>query len=341
MERMKATALANANIALVKYWGKRDEKLFLPQNSSISVTTDCLSVKTTIEFSPKHKKDILILDGKEFKKGSEEYDKYFELFLKKLRNQLATSNIGKIIRAKVVAKSNFPRGAGLASSSAGFAALAAAANKALGLGLKEKELSILARQGSGSAGRSIYAGFVEWKKGKRKDGLDSFAEQIVDENYWPDFRLIICLTSKKEKKIKSRTGMAQTVKTSPFYDGWLKTVDDDLKKIRNGIIERNFSLAGKTAEENCLKMHSLMFSTKPAIIYWNSGTVELIHKVIECREKGLECYFTIDAGPQVKILCQKKNLEEILKRVKKIPGIEDVIIARPGPGPKIVKTHLF
>lgn len=333
---MKATAIANANIALVKYWGKRDEKLFLPQNSSISLTTDCLLVKTTIEFSPKHKKDISILNGKQFKKGSDEYDEYFELFLAQLK-KLAKTNL----KAKVVSQSNFPIGAGLASSSAAFASLSAAANRALGLGLKEKELSILARQGSGSACRSIFGGFAEWKKGDKKDGLDSFAEQIAAENHWPDFRIIICLTSKKEKKVKSRTGMAQTVKTSPFYDGWLKTIDDDLKKMRKGIMKKNFSLVGKTAEENCLKMHALMFSTKPAIIYWNSGTIELIHKIIECRKQGLECYFTIDAGPQVKVLGQKKNLEEILKEVKKIQGIEDIIIAKPGPGPKIVKTHLF
>ncbi|MBU4298977.1 diphosphomevalonate decarboxylase [Patescibacteria group bacterium] len=364
---MKVTAIANANIALVKYWGKRDERRILPQNSSIGLTTDCLSIKTTVDFSPEHKKDILILNDKEFKKGSEEYDEYFESFLNKLRN-LAKKNISLyrhfnnfirnsyirnkfVIRrrtwreapmfVKVVSQSNFPRGAGLASSSAGFAAFAAAANKALGLGFKNKELSILARQGSGSASRSIYDGFVEWKKGERKDGLDSFAEQIVNENYWPDFRMIICLTSKKEKKIKSRTGMAQTVKTSPFYDGWLKTIDDDLKKVRKGIIKRDFSLVGKTAEENCLKMHALMLSTKPPIIYWNSGTIELVHKVIEWRENGLECYFTIDAGPQVKILCLKKDLPEILKRAKKTAGIEDIIVTKPGPGPKIVENHLF
>lgn len=333
---MKSTAIANANIALVKYWGKRDEQLILPQNSNIGLTTDCLSVKTTLEFDGKYKKDILILDGKEFKSGSEEYDRYFRAFLDKLRNLAKTK-----LRAKAVSQSGFPKAAGLASSSAGFAAMAAAANDALNLDLNAQGLSILARQGSGSACRSIFGGFVEWEKGERKDGLDSFASQIVNENYWPDFRMIICLTSKKEKKIKSRAGMARTVKTSPFYQGWLNTVNDDLKKVRKGIKERDFSLVGKTAEENCLKMHALMLTTKPAIIYWNSGTVELIYKVIEWRENGLECYFTIDAGPQVKILCLKKNLPEILKRVKKTAGLEGIITAKPGPGPKIVNAHLF
>lgn len=361
---MKATAIANANIALVKYWGKRDEKLFLPQNNSISVTTDCLSVKTTVEFADKYKRDILILDSKEFKNGSREYDEYFESFLNKLRNlakaklrvhpvkspvELPLARFTEGIppktqlfnRVKVVSQTNFPKAAGLASSSAGFAAFAAAVNKALNLGLKEKELSILARQGSGSACRSVFGGFAEWKKGARKDGLDSFTVQVAPENYWRDFRIIICLTSKEEKKIKSRAGMTQTVKTSPFYDVWLKTINDDLKKVRKGIIKRNFSLVGKTAEENCLKMHSLMLTTKPAIIYWNSGTIGLMHKVIEWRKNGPECYFTIDAGPQVKILCLKRNLKEILKRVKKTPQVENVVIAKPGHGPKIVNSHLF
>jgi diphosphomevalonate decarboxylase len=361
---MKITAIANSNIALVKYWGKRNEKLILPQNSSIGLTTDCLSVKTTLEFARKYKKDILILDGKEFKRGSEEYDKYFKSFLNKLRNLprseiltsaesrkgFASQTSVKILlrglaktklRAKAVSQSGFPKAAGLASSAAGFAAMAAAANSALNLGLNAQGLSILARQGSGSACRSIFGGFAEWQRGKKRDGLDSFARQIANENYWPDFRLVICLTSKKEKKIKSRAGMAQTVKTSPFYDGWLKTIDDDLKKVRKGIRERDFSLVGKTAEENCLKMHALMLTTKPAIIYWNSGTIALIHRVFEWRKNGLECYFTIDAGPQVKILCLKKNLKVLLKRVKKIAGLEGIIVAKPGPGPKIVNNHLF
>lgn len=120
---IKSTALAQANIALVKYWGKRDERLILPQNNSISLTTDCLSVKTTVEFSLKYKEDIFILGGRQFKKGSPEYDKYFLVFLNKIR-KLAKTNL----RAKVASQTNFPRAAGLASSSAGFAAFATAAN---------------------------------------------------------------------------------------------------------------------------------------------------------------------------------------------------------------------
>ena len=333
---MKATAIANANIALIKYWGKRDEGLFLPQNSSISLTTDCLSVKTTVEFSPRNKKDILILNNRNYPLNSKEHKKYLKPFLNKIRKLAGTKR-----KIKIVSQSNLPKGAGLASSAAGFAALTAAVNEALGLGLNKREMSILARQGSGSACRSIYGGFVEWRKGKKDDGSDSFAFQIAPADYWPEIRMVICLTSIKEKKVSSREGMAQTVKTSPFYPCWLKTIDKDIKIAKRAIKNRDISLLGKISEENCLKMHALMITTKPGIIYWNEKTIALIHKIRELRERGLKCYFTIDAGPQVKILCEKKDLKELIKGIKRMSGIKNVIITRPGPGVEISKSHLF
>ena len=202
-------------------------------------------------------------------------------------------------------------------------------------------MSILARQGSGSACRSVYGGFVEWRRGKKDDGSDSFAFQVAPADYWPDLRMVVCLTSRKEKKVKSRKGMSQTVKTSPFYPCWLETIDKDIKIARKAIRKRDISLLGKVAEENCLKMHGLMLTTKPAIVYWNEGTIKLIHKVGEWRKRGVKCYFTIDAGPQVKILCEKKELKEIVKELKKMAEIENIIITKPGPSPRIVKNHLF
>jgi diphosphomevalonate decarboxylase len=333
---MKASAIAQANIALVKYWGKRNRELMLPYNSSISMTTDGLYSHTTVEFDKKYKEDIFILDGKEFKKGSKEYDEYIGLFLNLVRN-IAKTNL----KAKIVSKNNFPTAAGLASSAAGFAALATACNKVLNLGLDKKGLSMLARRGSGSAARSIHGGFVEWKKGEREDGKDSFAEQIADFQDWPDFRMVICVTSEKEKKVKSRAGMAQTVKTSPMYEGWLKSVDEDIKKVRNGIINKDFTLVGNTAERNCLKMHALMMTTDPPIIYWNKTTMEIINSVINWRDAGPESYFTIDAGPQVKIICIEKNVNEIMERCRRIQGIKDVILTKPGKGAELTKENLF
>jgi diphosphomevalonate decarboxylase len=333
---MKSSAIAPVNIALVKYWGKRNKELMLPKNSSISMTTDGLYSHTTVEFDKKYKEDIFILNNLEFKNGSEEYDEYIGSFLNLVRKIKKTD-----FKAKIVSKNNFPTSSGLASSASGFSALAAAVNEALDLGLDKKGLSMLARRGSGSATRSIHGGFVEWEKGEREDGSDSFAEQIADSQYWPEFRMIVCITSKKEKKVSSRAGMAQTVATSPLYETWLKTVEGDLKKVRKGIIDKDFTLVGKTAEENCLKMHSTMITTTPPIIYWNKTTINIMNSVISWREEGLESYFTIDAGPQVKIICLEKDANEILKRCKSLEGIEDVIITELGQGAVITDEHLF
>ncbi|MEM5798750.1 MAG: diphosphomevalonate decarboxylase [Candidatus Aenigmatarchaeota archaeon] len=331
---MKASAIANTNIALIKYWGKRDKKLFLPYNSSISVTLEGLFSHTTVEFDKKYRSDIFILNGKELKFGNE----YNEVVshLEMIRQVAGISE-----KAKVVSMNNFPTAAGLASSASGLAALTLASTAAAGLDLDKKQLSILARRGSGSASRSIEGGFVEWQKGKRADGMDSYAIQLAPPQHWPEFRMVITITSRKEKKIKSRAGMAQTVVTSPMYKAWLETIEDDLKKMRRAIKEKDFQLLGQTAEANCLKMHATMITTRPPIIYWNAGTMTVVHSVMEWREQGIESYFTIDAGPQVKIICLEKNVGEIVKRLRDLPGIEDVIVTRPGGPAKLTKKHLF
>ncbi|MEM5798191.1 MAG: diphosphomevalonate decarboxylase [Candidatus Aenigmatarchaeota archaeon] len=331
---MKASAIANTNIALIKYWGKRDKKLFLPYNSSISVTLEGLFSHTTVEFDKKYRSDIFILNGKELKFGNE----YNEVVshLEMIRQVAGISE-----KAKVASMNNFPTAAGLASSASGLAALTLASTAAAGLDLDKKQLSILARRGSGSASRSIEGGFVEWQKGKRADGMDSYAIQLAPPQHWPEFRMVITITSRKEKKIKSRAGMAQTVATSPMYKAWLETIEDDLKKMRRAIKEKDFQLLGQTAEANCLKMHATMITTRPPIIYWNAGTMTVVHSVMEWREQGIESYFTIDAGPQVKIICLEKNVGEIVKRLRDLPGIEDVIVTRPGGPAKLTKKHLF
>jgi len=331
---MKASSISPINIALIKYWGKRDQDLILPYNSSISMTVDNLYTHTTVDFDNKYINDIFILNDREIKRDSEEYKKYIGRFLSIIRKKYDIN-----LKVKIVSKNNFPTSAGLASSASGFSALSTAINNALSLDLNRKELSILSRQGSGSSTRSICDGFVEWKKGEKEDGSDSYAEQIIDD--WPDFRIVICITAEKEKTIKSRTGMAQSVSTSPLYSGWLLSVDEDIRIMRKGIKERNFSVVGKIAEENCLKMHAVMMTTKPSIIYWNDVTINIIQSVINWREKGLESYFTIDAGPQVKILCSENNVEKIVENCKKIEGIKNIIIAKPGKGSKIVNKHLF
>lgn len=328
----KTTAIANANIALVKYWGKRNKELILPYNGSISMTLDGLFTTTTVEFSGKYKEDLIIINDEELKKDEKDILGHLD----RIRKMAGIKD-----KAKVVSQSNFPVAAGLASSASGLAALTLAATKVAGLDLDKKELSILARQGSGSSCRSIYGGFVEWLKGEKEDGSDSYAQQIADKNYWPEFRMIVTILSKEKKEIGSRAGMAQTVETCPYYDGWLKTIEEDLKNVREGILAKDFSKVGLQAEYNCLKMHALMMTTKPAIIYWRPATIEIIQNVISWRQKGLECYFTIDAGPNVKVLCLAKDEKEINQRLLKLKGVIKTIIAKPGDEAKIIDKHLF
>ncbi len=329
---MKATATANANIALVKYWGKRNEQLILPQNSSISMTCDGLRTITTVEFSENYKKDVVIINDEELKKDEKNIIGHLDRIRKMARiNQ----------KAKIVSKTNFPVAAGLASSASGFAALTRAATRAVGITMNEKELTILTRMGSGSAARSICEGFAIWHRGNKEDGSDSFAETIAGKNHWPEFRMITTIVTESKKKVSSRAGMSQSVKTSPYYRGWLDSVDDDLKKVMDGIKRKDLQTVGLTAEENCLKMHALMMSTRPAIIYWHPTTVEIIRAVMQWRSEGLPCYFTIDAGPNVKVICLSKNEKEITKKLHELKGVKKTISCKPGDGAKLIQKHLF
>ncbi|MBI3190766.1 diphosphomevalonate decarboxylase [archaeon] len=329
---MKATATANANIALVKYWGKRSSDPILPQNGSISMTCDGMSTTTTVEFSDKYREHTVTINDEEFKKDEKDIHGHIDRICK-----LA----GIIQHAKVVSESNFPVAAGLASSASGFAALTMAACTAAGLKLSKKELSIITRQGSGSACRSIFGGFVEWVRGQKDDGSDSYAECIASKEKWPDFRMIATIVEAKKKPVSSRGGMAQTVTTCPYYKDWLSTVEDDLDTVRKGIQEKDFGKVASTAEFNALKMHATMITTKPPIIYWIPATMEIIHAVRQMREDGINAYFTMDAGPNVKILCLDKDVSEIEKRVNELDGVVNTILCKPGDGAALLDKHLF
>lgn len=272
---MKATAIANANIALTKYWGKRDKKFMLPHAGSTSMTLDGMTSTTTVEFDKKYSKDILILNGKEFSEG-EEYDEVVGQ-LNIIREMAKTHE-----KAKVMSFNNFPTAAGLASSASGLAALSVAGAKAAGLKLSDRELSILSRRGSGSACRSIFGGFVWWHRGEKADGSDSYAEQIAPPEH-SDIRMIVAVVTKSEKKVKSRAGMAQSVDNCPYYQKWVEECAKDIEKVRKAVASSDFRLLGETAEMNCLKMHAVMMTTTPPIIYWTPSTLEVIHAVISWR----------------------------------------------------------
>ncbi len=322
-----ATAQACSNIALIKYWGKRDAALNLPQNGSLSLTLDGMTTKTTVHWDAGYEQDAVSLNGKVL--ADSELAKMSK-FLDLIRQEAGMS-----LKAKVESQNNFPTAAGLASSASGFAALALAASRAAGLELEPKPLSMLARQGSGSASRSIYGGFAEWKKGDRPDGLDSYAEQLMPPEAWPEVRMLVVVLEPRPKPISSRSGMTQTVATSPMYPAWLETVGADLDTARNALFAHDLEALGTVAEANALKMHATMLTTLPTILYWQPTTVALMHRVWELRRDGIPGWFTIDAGPNVKVLTDAVHATQLAEALGAVEGVERVLICAPGPGAEV------
>ena len=230
---------------------------------------------------------------------------------------------------------NFPTAAGLASSASGFAALALAATRAAELDLDERELSILARRGSGSASRSIPGGFVEWHRGHRDDGTDSFAESIASPDHW-DLSCLVLVTARGEKDVPSTQGMNHTMDTSPFYTAWVDSVAADIAAAKHAIARKDFEALALVAEQSCLTMHAGALAARPGVLYWNGRTVELIHQVRALRAEGLACFFTIDAGPHVKVFCETSALETLKSQFRDHPSVLDFITATPGAGATVL-----
>ncbi|API92492.1 MULTISPECIES: diphosphomevalonate decarboxylase [Virgibacillus] len=320
---MRATAKAHTNIALIKYWGKRNEAIILPTNNSLSLTLDGYYTTTTVEFDNSLSKDQFMLDEQTV--FGEQYDRVTS-FLDIIR-QMA----GKQVYAQVTSINEVPTAAGFASSASGFAALAAAGSKAIGLHLSDQELSRLTRRGSGSACRSIYGGFAEWEMGMREDGTDSYAVPIAPADYW-DIRVAAVVLSATKKSVSSREGMRRTVETSAFFQGWLDSVAHDLAEIKQGIDVRDFQKVGEIAEANCLKMHATTLGAQPPFTYWHDTTLVVMQKIWEMRSRSIPVYFTIDAGPNVKVLYLPEHETHVQQTLRNIPGVTDVRLSKPGRG---------
>ncbi|MDH6363947.1 diphosphomevalonate decarboxylase [Enterococcus sp. PF1-24] len=322
---LQGKARAYTNIALIKYWGKKDEDLIIPMNSSLSLTLDAFYSETQVTFDPQLTEDIFYLDGNlETGKSSEKTSQ----FLDKIR-QIA--NIKTF--AKIESQNCVPTAAGLASSASGLAALAGACNAALELNLSEKDLSRLARKGSGSACRSIFGGFAEWVKGDSDE--NSFAESIAADGWEDELAMIFILINDQAKDVSSRDGMRRTVLTSPFYQGWLTAVTEDLATTKTAIATKDFTLLGATAEANALKMHATTLGANPPFTYWSPDSLFAMNQVRQLRQQGYDCYFTMDAGPNVKILTKKSQVPALLQELNKVFAKEKLITAQAGPGIQI------
>ena len=318
---MKATAVAPANIAFIKYWGKKDERLRLPLNSSISMNLSGALTTTTVEFSEKYTTDSVDGDFNDKEKAK------IVAHLDRIRR------VGKSsLRAKVLTKNSFPKGAGLASSASGFAALTVAATGALGLSVPEKELTILTRFGSGSGCRSIPDGFVYWKNGESSD--DSYAYSLCPSTYW-DLRDIVAIVNAEEKSVSTTDGMAR-VKTSPFWRERILGIPAKIQAVQYALKHKNIRDLGIVMEEDCVNMHAVAMTQNPPLFYWNEVTMAVIGAVRAWREEGLPVYATIDAGPNVHLICEAKFEKTIIEKVKRLRGIAQLIVNRPAQGARLV-----
>lgn len=322
---MQAEAVARANIALIKYWGKRARALNLPAVGSLSITLDELSTRTSVRFDAALEEDRVLLNGGEDDRAAKRVSAFLDL----LRQRASVREY-----AEVVSDNNFPTGAGLASSASGFAALAAASAAALKLDLSPAELSTLARQGSGSAARSILGGFVEWHRGERDDGADSFADVLAPPDHWP-LKVAIAITATGPKATGSTDGMTQTEFTSPYFDAWVDGQEADLADARAAILSRDFEKLADVSEFSCLKMHASALAARPGVIYWNGATVAAMHVVRALRAAGMPVFFTIDAGPQLKAICDPSAEHALRDALASVPGVREVIVTGLGEGVSI------
>ncbi len=329
---MKATARAHPNIALVKYWGKRDEELLLPFQGSLSMTLGGLSAITTVEFGA-GREDAAKLDGR-WLEGSE---------LAKITRALdrVRARAGTSARAQVVSANDFPQAAGLASSAAGGAALAAAASWAAGIALPPRELSILARQSSGSACRSVEGGFCEWLAGEARDGSDSFAFQVAGPEHWPELRMVVLVCAGEAKEVSSRDGMRHCVETSVYYKAWVECARQDLEAARKALLARDLPALGLVAERNAWRMHASAMAADPPVVYLRPATLAVIQEVAALRAKGVPAYFTLDAGPNPVVLCLSGDAPSVEARLGSLPGVQRSVIAAPGSGVERLERHLF
>ncbi len=316
--RPRGEAFAPSNIALCKYWGKRDEELNLPTNPSLSVSLGNLGSHTVVAPLEGHR-DVVVLNNREIAPDSP-FALRVSAYLDLVRPDAHFSFL-------VETANTVPTGAGVASSASGFAALAKALNALFGWGLSRRELSVLARLGSGSACRSFGTGFVEWTMGRRRDGLDSYGRVLRER--WPGLRLGLVRISQQAKAVGSRAGMKRTVETSALYEVWPRKARRDVREMKEAIRTRDFAMLGRIAENNALAMHGTMLAAWPPLLYFSEGTLAVLRNVWELRAEGIPVFCTLDAGPNP-ILLFETGLEKVLREA--FPELEVVAPFETHPG---------
>lgn len=320
MSAQTATAISHPNIAFIKYWGNSDPELRIPSNGSISMNLGGLTSRTRVSFDPELRRDRFILNGRPVRGPA--YRRVCAL-LDRVRSLAELS-----LPACVQSSNNFPTGAGIASSASAFAALSLAAAQAAGLDLSEKDLSRLARTGSGSACRSIPAGFVEWQAGETD--ADSFAFSIAPPGHW-DLVDCIAVVSQVHKPTGSSEGHA-LAGSSPLQAARVADTPRRLDLCRRAILDRDFDALAAVMELDSNLMHAVMLTSQPPLLYWQPATLGVMQAVAVWRQAGLPAAYTIDAGPNVHVLCPAEAAHQVCTQLSHLPGVERVLTA-PAGGP--------
>ncbi len=330
----KTTVQAGSDIALVKYWGKKDKVLRLPANGSISMILDSLHSTTTVEFDSNLEKDQVIINGEVEEGEASRVVKHLDR-IRALAKEKGLIN--QNIFAKMVSENNFPKSTGLSSSASSFAALTMASSSAIGLDLSEKELSILSRQGSGSSCRCVCGGFVEWLDGNTSE--DSYAQSFASAKDF-EIRDLVAIVSEGKKDLSSTEGH-DLAETSPFFMARQERISAKLAVVKQAILQKDFKTLGELAEAEALEFHSILLTSKPTILLFYPGTIEVMQAVRNLRKYGVPVYFTINTGFNVHVLTLPKYELEVREALQKLPSVQKIIASGVGQKPKYLDSHLF
>jgi len=316
----QATAVAHPNVALIKYWGKRDTDLNIPAVGSLSLTLAGLETRTRIRFDPGLKADQVLLDGRSDENAARRVSRCLDI----LREAAGVEH-----RAEVVSENDFPTGAGLASSASGFAALVRAA--AAALSIEDMQLlNDVARIGSGSAPRSLHSGIVLLDLAAQSHSAIP-CHTVCQPEEWP-LAAVVAVTSRQKKAVGSTGGMESSRDTSPFYKGWVDSHPQDLEAGLGAVKARDFQRLAELSESSCLKMHAVAMSTQPPLVYWTAATMACMRRVRDLRAAGVPVFFTIDAGPQLKAVCLPEAVSQVHAALEDTEGVLDVIDCSLGTG---------
>lgn len=329
----KATVVAPANIAFIKYWGVREPRGAIPWNRSLSMTLRHCATRTTVTSLEAGAADeVLVRTAAGLEPAAVEFASRVVTHLDRLRDWA-----GVRTRFRVATANSFPMGAGLASSASGFSALALAVAAALERQVSPRQASLLAwRSGSGSAARSVIGGFVEWPAAGDEENA---AAQLLPETHW-DLRDVIAIVDASEKRVSSRQGH-RLATTSPYFERRLAELVDRLRRVRTALEQRDFAALAPVVEEEAIDLHLIAMSSRPPIFYWRPATLGILERVRDLRREGIEVCATMDAGANVHLICTPSAESLVVAELQRLPGLQEIIRDRVGPGPERVDQHLF